>query len=115
MYGSSVLRVLLWLCLLYCANNLSSSSLQFNAADYVVAVDVEARKKKLSKDFLYLFNKLNAWQLDMTEVGDCYEECFYGPLEPHLYSCKSIAELVKCKYLNQILEVRSLFPPSVLR
>lgn len=102
-------------CLLHCTNNLSPSSLQFNAADCVVAVDLEARKKKLSKDFLYLFNELNAWQLDMTEMGDCYEECFYSPLEPHLYGCGSIAELVRCKFLNQILEVRSLsFAPGLL-
>ena len=75
-----------------------------------MAVDMEARKKKLSKDFLYLFNKLNAWQLNMTEMTDYYEECFYSPLEPHLYGCNNMVELMKCKYINQILEVNLSAP-----
>jgi len=70
-----------------------------------VAVDIEARKKKLSKDFLYLFNERNTWQLSLLELADWYEQCFQQPLEPKLYGCSSIPELVKCKHINQILEV----------
>ena len=78
---------------------------QFTAGDNIVAVDLEARKKKLSKDFIYLFNKLSVWQLSTIELADQYEDCFYNPLELHLYGCGSIAELMKCKYINQVLEV----------
>lgn len=86
--------------------------LQVNAGESVVAVDLESRKKKLSKDLLYLFNKLSVWQMDMNELADRYEECFHSPLEPHLYGCSSVTELMKCKYINQVLEVMNL--PLVL-
>ena len=86
--------------------------LQLNTADSVLSVDIEARKKKLSKDFLYLFNKLSVWKLNVNEVGDQYEGCFYTALEPHLYGCSSVAELVKCKYINQSFEVRTYVCPG---
>ena len=71
-----------------------------------MGVDFEARKKKLAKDLLYLFNKLNVWQLNMAELIGCYDDCFYTPLEAQMYGCSNMAELMRCKFINQILEVK---------
>lgn len=96
---------MLWLCVLYHLSYMLLHPVQFTAGDNIVTVDLEARKKKLSKDFIYLFNKLSVWQLSMIELADQYEDCFYNPLGLHLYGCSSVAELMKCKYINQVLEV----------